>query len=437
MGPSMTGGAPCRRSAFVVAALALFTSLVVPGPVPAADMTLSSRTYLLYYEREAAGGTKEKFAPLYEYLSGSARSLGGTPVSFHFYGWGRIDLGDDSGSGNRSGDLGSAYLQYLHPAGNGEIRLGRFFLTEGAAFEIIDGLFLKVRSKPGFGISAFGGAPVERTITAAKTGDSIYGGRVFFSRNGLVEVGASYLFEKGDFRGDDRREIGGDLWLRPAGPVEVVGRATYNDATGALAYQRYVLRILPGLPVDISGGYEAYRYKDYFQAALNPAFLAPALDNADRVRIVFATIDWEAVKGFVLQAAARDIRHDLPIPGDAKRGELGVRYLFNDRRDAVGASGAVVTADRKENEYGEVRGFGSWSPGRLRFSLDLLARRFKEAIDGEKNEFAAVGSAGVRLLASLRLSGDLTYTKSPRFDEDYAGIIRASMDFGTGTKGGN
>jgi hypothetical protein len=46
-----------------------------------------------------------------------------------------------------------------------------------------------------------------------------------------------------------------------------------------------------------------------------------------------------------------------------------------------------------------------------------------------------VGSAGYQVLEILQLSGDLTYTKSPRFDEDYAGLIRVSLLFGAGTGG--
>lgn len=436
MGPSMTGPV-FRRALTLLFLVPPFLVAAFPSPpARAAEMTLSSRTYLLLYEREVAGGGKDRFAPLYEYLSGDARSLGGAPVSFHFNGWGRIDLGEDSGSGNRSGDLGSAFLQYLHPTGNAEARLGRFFLAEGAAFEIMDGLFVKARTAPGLGLSVFGGVPVERSITATKAGDSIYGGRLFFARSGVAELGATYLFEKGEFQGKDRKEIGGDLWVRPVAPIELIGRATYNESTKALAYQRYVVRLIPAVPFDVSAGYEAYRYKDYFQTALNPAFLSPTLDNSDRVRVVFAVVDWEAIKGLTLEAAVRDIRHDLGDPGDARRGELGLRYAFNEHKDVVGIGGAVVAADRNENEYREIRGFGSWSPGRFRLTLDLLGRRYQEAIAGKKNDYMAVGSAGVRLLPYLALSGDVTYTESPRFKNDTAGIIRASVDLGAGTGGG-
>jgi hypothetical protein len=35
----------------------------------------------------------------------------------------------------------------------------------------------------------------------------------------------------------------------------------------------------------------------------------------------------------------------------------------------------------------------------------------------------------------LHVSGDLLYTKSPRFKEDYAGLVRISLSYGTGTGG--
>jgi hypothetical protein len=419
----------------VCAAALLLLASLYPTPSRSADITLSSKTYLHIYERDIPGGDKQQFAPLYEYLSADAGKLGGTAFSFHFYGWGRADLGDETGSGRTTGELGSAYLQYLHPTGNGEMRLGRFFFTEGAASEIMDGIFLKARTPVGLGVSVFGGVPVEASITSTEKGDSIYGGRLFFARPGFAELGVSYLLEKGPFRGEDRKEIGGDLWLRPFAPVELVGRATYNDATGALAYQRYLLRLTPVARIDLSVGYEAYKYKDYFQTALNPAFLFPSIDNNDKVRTVFAILDWEAVKNVTVILGAKSIKHDTEAIGDATRGELGLKYSYNNRRDAAGLSAAVVSADRDENEYREYRGYATHSPAKWRFALDALTQRYNQAINGVKNAYHVVGSAGYQVLEILQLSGDLTYTKSPRFDEDYAGLIRASLLFGAGTGG--
>ena len=47
----------------------------------------------------------------------------------------------------------------------------------------------------------------------------------------------------------------------------------------------------------------------------------------------------------------------------------------------------------------------------------------------------AFETAGYPLLAALQLSGNLTYTQSPIFEKDYAGLVRLSYDLGTGTGG--
>jgi hypothetical protein len=132
---------------------------------------------------------------------------------------------------------------------------------------------------------------------------------------------------------------------------------------------------------------------------------------------------------------AKSIKHDTEAIGDATRGEVGVKYSYNNRRDAAGLSVAVVSADRDENEYQEYRGYATHSVAKWRIALDALTQRYQQAINGVKNTYQVVGSAGYQLLEILQLSGDLTYTKSPRFDEDYAGLIRASLLFGAGTGG--
>jgi len=418
-----------------IVAISLLLPLLLVGTARAADLSLSSKTYLRFYEREV-GGQKNRFIPAYEYLSGDATNLGGKPIAFHFYGWGRVDLADESGSGKTAGEVGSAYLEYLHPQGNAQVKLGRFFLTEGAAMETLDGGFVKMTTPTGLGFSAFGGAPVEYSILDnAKGGDSLYGGRIFFARSGFVELGASYLKEEGPFQGEDRELYGGDLWLRVAGPVELTGQAVYNRSVREMASQRYAVRIVPGATFDISAGYESYTYKGLFQTTLNPAFVFSAADNNDKVRTFFGIVDWAFVPGWTLEVAAKNIRHDRSDPGDANRGEVGLRYTYNGKKDVAGLSAGIVSADQDKNEYQEYRGFATYSPSKYRLALDALTQQYKRAIDGKKNAYQVVASAGYQVLAALQVSGDLTYTQSPNFEKDYAGLIRASLELGTSTGG--
>jgi len=418
------------------AALLLLLPALIPAPCQAADITLSSRSYLLSYQRDVTGGDDKNYVPLYEYLSADASNLGDMPVSFHFYGWGRLDLADDTNDDNGyNGDLGSAYFQYLHPTGNAEMRLGRFFFTEGTAAEIMDGIFLKARTPVGFGLSLFGGIPVERSITSTDTGDSIYGGRLFFARSGFTEIGVTYLMENGDFQGDDREMVGGDLWVQPFKGVEISGRASYNISTSALAQQRYVLRLTSISRLDVAAGYEEYKYKDLFQTALNSAFLSPSIDPGDKVQVVFATVDIEVATGWTIEGGVKAIQHDASDPGDATRVEAGLRHAYNDSKDLCGLSAAIVSADQAENEYQEYRIFGTYSLDVWRFTLDALTQQYKEQNSGIKDAYQVVGTAGWQVLPYLKLSGDVTYTRSPRFTEDYAGLVRASLDLGTTTGG--
>jgi len=426
-----------KRLLPAVVAITLLLPLLFAGTSPAADVALSSKTYALLYQRELPGGEKNRYAPLYEYLSADAANLGGQPVAFHFYGWGRMDLAEPSGSERTSGEIGSAYMEYLHPQGNAQAKLGRFFLTEGAAMETLDGAFVKATTPLGLGVSVYGGAPVEYSIlNGTKGGSALYGGRVFFVQAGYVEIGASYLRENGTFQeGEDRELYGGDLWLRVAPPVELTAQATYNRSVREMASQRYAVRIVPGATFDVSAGYESYTYKGLFQSTLHPAFVFPSVDNNDKVQTIFGIVDWAFVPGWTLEVAGKNIRHDKSDPGDAYRGEVGLRYTYNEKKDVAGFSAAFLAADRDENEYREFRGFATYSPSKIRLALDALTQQYKQEIFGKKNAYQVVASAGYQVLAALQLSGDLVYTQSPTYRKDYAGLLRATVELGTSTGG--
>lgn len=419
--------------------ISLLLPLLLAGTARAADLTLSSKTYGLLYQRDLGGGQKDRYAPLYEYLSADAANLGGKPLSFHFYGWGRVDLGERSGTGKTSGEIGSLCFEYLHPQGNAQAKLGRFFLTEGAAMDTIDGAFVKTTTPVGLGVSLYGGTPVEYSILdGADRGSSLFGGRVFFVQAGIAELGASYLNENGSFGGLDRELFGGDLWLLVASGVEFTGKASYNRTVHEMASQRYAVRIVPGATLDLSAGYESYTYRGLFRSALNPAFVFPAVNPDDKVQTIFGVVDWEFAPRWTLEVAGKNIRHDQAATGDANRGEVGLRSSYNDKKDAAGVSAAFVSADREENEYQEYRAFATYSPDKLRLTLDALTQQYKkEPIPGidKKNAYQVVATAGYQLLAALQLSGNLTYTQSPNFEEDYAGLVRLSYDLGTGTGG--
>lgn len=407
----------------IAVALALILSI---QPATAADYEASSTTYLHVFEREQALGDDLQYAPLYEYLSLDLWEVTRPEWSLHLYGWGRVDLGDeiDNGSG---GALSSAYANYNHPVGNGQARVGRFFLSEGTATETVDGVFLKGSARAGFGAALFGGSPVENSITADDEGDSVAGGRVSYSLPGVAEVGLSYLTEDGDFSGDDREEMGGDLWFRPGEGLEILGRGLYNVSTSALASYRLTARISAGNSLDLGVGGEGYRYGDLFQSALNSAFGSSTLDPDDEVTTVFADLDWRLSDDSTLQAGIRNVSHEKSDPGDASRAELGLRFLAGGFLDGAGLSAAVQSADLPENEYSQLRCYVMTSLGNWKFTVDALAQSYELPINGEDSAIQVVGSAGRSFGKGLRVSGDIRYTESPNFDEDLAVLLRAEV----------
>jgi hypothetical protein len=118
MGSRAAGTSLLKRllPAFLVSSVIL---CVNSPPAGSAELTFSSRTYGLLFEREYAGDKKERYAPLFEYLSADASDIGGKPVFLRFSGWGRFDLGDDYGSDGASGEISSLFLDTCTPKGTG------------------------------------------------------------------------------------------------------------------------------------------------------------------------------------------------------------------------------------------------------------------------------------------------------------------------------
>ena len=122
----------------------------------ALELSGSSSTYL--QSRETADSTK--LLPFYEYLNFKAENLGSQSISFHFGGWYRYDLENESFGTKSTSDLQYAYLSYKADKGDSFLNLGRLYVNEGTSSEIIDGGYGRMSLKGGFTVAAFGGRPV-------------------------------------------------------------------------------------------------------------------------------------------------------------------------------------------------------------------------------------------------------------------------------------
>ncbi|UCG39598.1 MAG: hypothetical protein JSV00_05090 [bacterium] len=412
--------------------LSMAVLLLGLGPLTAlaSEVGVSSFTTVHIFQQDQALGPDVEYAPLYEHLALDLWEAGRPEISFHLYGWGRFDLGEDSGADSPDGHLSSAHGVYDHRKGAGRLRMGRFLLSEGTALEALDGI--QVRESFGqMGFSLFGGKPNGDGGSEGERGDSILGTRAYFLSPGRLEVGLNYLTEDGDFAGDEREEAGGDLWLRPTSTLELTGHVLYNLSTSGLASGDLALRVRTSDAVEVTLSSENYSYEDLFQAVTNPAFLGTSPAPGDRVRIYSAALDWHPAGRLAFRGAVKNILHDEDDPGRISRSEMGLDFTPDSLLEKVGLRAAVQTADQPENEYNEMRGFAMAAIRDFRFSLDAQAILYGERISGEDTALQVVGSAGWSPDRTFALSGDVRFTQSPVYEEDVAVVLRATYGLGT------
>ena len=169
----MKEGYRCKRVSWELL-IAVVLSLSVVQAVAAAELHVASDTLVRVFERDTTEGEDKTVVPGYEYLQVDYGSLKEKGLSFHIYGWGRLDLASSGYyDDDNAGELLYGYFEYAHPGTNASAKLGRFYVFEGVANEAVDGLALKSDVTPYFTVSAYGGFPVALDSTNGRDSDSI------------------------------------------------------------------------------------------------------------------------------------------------------------------------------------------------------------------------------------------------------------------------
>jgi hypothetical protein len=136
--------------------------------------------------------------------------MGNESVSVHLGGWLGLQTDATPDGKTSDNDLQYGYVSYRAKESNAVVNLGRVMVFEGVANERVDGIYARTDIKGGFGISAYGGAPVE--TAADQPGNStIYGGRLSHQNPGLYTLGLSYLKEEKNsatFRQEEGIDLG-------------------------------------------------------------------------------------------------------------------------------------------------------------------------------------------------------------------------------------
>ena len=246
--------------------LILSQLLLLPVSSPAAaSLTGDSSTYL--QSRETTDNTKILGA--YEYLDLDVQNIGDETITFHTGGWLRYDLqGEDLGKRSNS-DLQYAYLSFKSKTDNTVVNLGRVMVFEGVAADRVDGIYARTDLKGGFGVSGYGGSPVETGVDLPENA-VIYGARVSHQIPDLYRIGVSYLKEDKD-NSEFRKEEGVDLWVHPLNKVELLGRSNYNAITKDCMEHAYYLTLGPFEKLRLNTEASQINYKDYFSSATSAA----------------------------------------------------------------------------------------------------------------------------------------------------------------------
>ena len=449
---------------------------LMPTVAAAVEYSIDAATYLRFQQYDTPGFDRKFQSPATQYLALDAAKLGMDGLSLHFYGWGSATMGsmyDDEG--RFDGNLTYLYLDYRLPARNALIRAGRFFVTDGMEFNQVDGVSFRSDLPAGFTMSVYGGAPSKLDYDSAtpyapnqnwvggrvsnhnNTGNWIVGGRVSNRVAGIMEIGASYLYESGlgaITTGADpeqvaslhnfRQLVGGDLWLSPVRMVEITGHSNYNTTTSGFAENSYQVRVIPLAALSISGDFSEQNAAAYFATTNLPSLFTPSQN--DKYRRYGGTVTVTPYKNLELSG---DFHHYTRNQkwlstadggfykeyGAANRYGVDLRMNFTDNKTRTGFSVHRVDGPSSLLSYTELRGYALYDPHAYLLSFDAIGQIYDKANSTTSNAYELLLSAGYRLTPNLLLSGDISFGQNPDYDSEVKGLIKLVYNFTSAAKG--
>lgn len=413
------------QAAFMAAVL-LMMSLFVPVVSLAVTLSGDSSTYA--QSREAADSSK--ILGVYEYLDVAVQDIGSETISFHTGGWLRYDLKDEQFGKKSNSDLQYSYLSFRSKTDNTVVNLGRVMVFEGVAAERVDGLYARTDLLAGFGISGFGGSPVE-TGTDLPGNNVIYGARL--SQQGdLYRIGVSGLKEEKD-AADFREESGIDIWVRPLEKADLTGRSSYNNVTKGWMEHSYALMMGPFEKLRLNVTASLIDYDNYFYGTTMSAFTLQTglIQPNEMVRILGGEASYPLTDKLLISADYRNFTYDIAGKADYFGGKA--KYSLSDS-GGVGIGYHAMIGETEELKYDEYRVYGYKKLGNLDMSVDVINIAYVKAINDVKNSYAASLAAQYELTEAWKLGTDVEYSHNPDFDKDIRVFFKVLYHFGT--KGG-
>jgi mono/diheme cytochrome c family protein len=367
-----------------------------------------SESYLQTYQDERG----KRYTPFYEHvlmeLRGADRKLG-----FYASGWMDYDLGTLRNTNREQDELTYAFLRYTPFADNHlTFNLGRQVIFEGVASEQVDGLSSRWEITDNTGFSLFGGVPVE-TDFDGRTGDLVYGGRIFQRIARKLEAGISYLRENND-NGRYREEGGIDIWLLPVKKLELQGHSFLNVATGGWMEHSYALRYFLSSQLTATGLFLHSSYDNAFSARTLSAFSPEALGKGEELTKTAGHVEYRWSRD--LTAVADIAGYSYKQAGSALYYGTGIVATVHGIVTGLQIHRMQGTPERLR--YTEFRVYAKSSIEKVAVTVDTIVLHYDKVIAGLNNVYSINGTVSYPLTRMLTAGLSVDYSRNPDFTGD-------------------
>jgi hypothetical protein len=396
--------------------------LWVPADSPAADLNVTSETIFRGFDRQAKNGNKLSAAPGYEYIQLDYGNLKTPGLSLHVNGWGRLNLGDNYNDNDTAGELSHAYLQYVSPSRDVQIRAGRQYIFEGIARDNLDGVYAKTDMVRTLVLSAYAGAPVALASLNGRKDDFIIGGNVSHSRPGFYDLGFSYRYlSDNGHRGEEA--LGTDLSLQLPGDIYLLGHSAYNLVSSGWKEHFYELRI-PVLQFSVRPFVQQFNYADYFSNRNNSTNMFRFLQGSDNsLTISGAEAFWNPTGHTEYALRFKNVDYDKRFSSSQMYTMLAVwRWKV---LSEVGAELGRMQGSNQENRYYLGRGYFYWNISPYFATAEVMYVNYDKAIYNKSDSlFTSIGGGAKIFNNALSLKLSFDYGYDPYFNEDYRWMFK-------------
>jgi hypothetical protein len=408
-----------RRDLARAAALAL---VLVAAPVAAAGVEGNSST--LFDSRPyARDGKAYAEAPLYEQFSlfTPAAQLGpAEDVRVVLRAWGRGGLGDALYGDRVTGDIDVAYVEGAFAGRRVRVRLGRQFLSDGAARGLqLDGGQASALLFRGMGVEAYGGVPVVPRFDYDK-GNAITGGRVFYRLGFDAELSASVLYalEGGDVA---REDVAFDAWWHVLPALTVGGDLQWSLVAARTEEAKALVQWQPLKDVQVTA--DAARTAPDLFLPRTSIFSVFSEERRDELGGELAVRIGPRLSAFLDY-------HKLYVAG-GHGDSLRARLTWKPSRAQTLYGVETRVLEEPLNGFQQLRVF--WMhrfPKDISATLELDGYRLDEDVNGRGGSILGTATASYPVLPSLYVMAGASFGTTPYLERRVEVVARAVWRFG-------